>query len=135
MTQLSNDTMARLEALRKKLCGDGWGSTIPHEVAHIRAGAPPNIVSYSVGKILTTINGNVTKLANDLKKFHAQQEGKSWNIPANFTDDFVKLCGQRGVPITEIQVAEEPVAEAQVTLTDIPNPFDRQEFPEFDLQA
>ena len=45
-----------------------------------RAGMP--IVSYRVEQDLTYINGNVVKIARELKKLQAEPDGKGWKMPA-----------------------------------------------------
>lgn len=94
-----------------------------------RAGSP--IVSYTVGRETTVIDGNVTKLASDLKKLHAKPEGKSWHIPAAMTQEFVDLAEKRGVTITEIQLTEQPkeaMPEENQSQANF-NPFEKEDAP------
>jgi phage recombination protein Bet len=92
-----------------------------------RAGLPA--VSYRVEQDFTYINGNVVKIARELKKIQAIPEGRGWKMPAGLTHEFVALCERENIAIVEIQAtqpAPPSAPQAEEILGDEPFYLDSQ---------
>jgi recombination protein RecT len=95
-----------------------------------RIPASSEVIFFHVGKMLTTLTGATPRLSlTEYKNLGGRRYEtiKGWTIPGSLTENFLKLCESKKIPVSEIDDNGQPMAAPfMATNDDLPGMFSGQ---------
>lgn len=91
---------------------------VPPVEGNSAAEHPRPIVNFHVGQLLTFITGQTRPIEKDLKSLQVRRDEakKAWTVPASSTEQFLKVCEERGVSAIEVNEQGGEMASAGTML-------------------